>query len=248
MTKTVAPPTNDISASPPKPSPLYVTANSNPLPNRTRESESESVESSTASSSEDGPAGQPKRRSNARLSKPKAPIPADVPPTLLEKDEKFNLTLYKTELCRAFEEGRPCKFGDGCLFAHGRDQLRNVPRHPKYKTEICRVYHSGGTCPYGVRCRFIHDFTEARTNWASAWQKWQEQLEALQAEIASADAQSNPPSRSRTSSVEDHLPGMGTGELNQFSKSHSRAASREDHRLSVFASLLGKEETSTMDN
>ena len=43
-----------------------------------------------------------------------------------------------------------------CQFAHGKDELRPVLRHPKYKTEICRTFHSTGTCPYGKRCRFIH--------------------------------------------------------------------------------------------
>lgn len=166
-------------------------------------------------------------------------IPENVPASLLEKEQKFNLSLYKTELCRAYEEGRPCRFGEGCLFAHGRDQLRSVPRHPKYKTEICRVYHTGGACPYGVRCRFIHDFGEARTSWASAWQKWQEQLESLsETSESSSSSSSDPahivPSRSRTSSVEDSL-AAGLGER-KFDKGHSRALSGE-HRLSVFASL-----------
>ena len=104
------------------------------------------------------------------------PIPADVPQALLEKD-KFNLSLYKTELCRTWEESKECKFGTGCLFAHGKAELRQVPRHPKYKTEICRAYHTVGTCAYGARCRFIHDFNEARTSWAPEWQHWQAELE-----------------------------------------------------------------------
>ncbi len=104
------------------------------------------------------------------------PIPADVPQALLEKD-KFNLSLYKTELCRTWEESKECKFGGGCLFAHGKAELRQVPRHPKYKTEICRAYHTVGTCAYGARCRFIHDFNEARASWAPEWQQWQAELE-----------------------------------------------------------------------
>ena len=43
-----------------------------------------------------------------------------------------------------------------CQFAHGRDELRPVMRHPKYKTEVCRTFAQSGTCPYGSRCRFIH--------------------------------------------------------------------------------------------
>ena len=69
---------------------------------------------------------------------------------------------YKTELCRPFQEYRVCKYGDKCQFAHGEQDLRIMPRHPKYKTELCRTYHSTGFCPYGPRCHFIHNLDEAR--------------------------------------------------------------------------------------
>lgn len=49
------------------------------------------------------------------------------------------LGLYKTELCRSWEEKGSCRYGSKCQFAHGEEELRKVPRHPKYKTEICRV-------------------------------------------------------------------------------------------------------------
>lgn len=67
------------------------------------------------------------------------------------------LNLYKTELCRSWEEKGTCRYGAKCQFAHGEDELRKVSRHPKvsrrhakatttyiccpsqYKTEICRV-------------------------------------------------------------------------------------------------------------
>ncbi len=41
-------------------------------------------------------------------------------------------------------------------FAHTREELRPVQRHPKYKTEVCRTFATSGSCPYGTRCRFIH--------------------------------------------------------------------------------------------
>lgn len=66
------------------------------------------------------------------------------------------LGLYKTELCRSWEEKGTCRYGAKCQFAHGEDELRNVPRHPKYKTEICRTFWVSGACPYGKRCCFIH--------------------------------------------------------------------------------------------
>ena len=65
-------------------------------------------------------------------------------------------SLYKTELCRSWEETGACRYGVKCQFAHGRDELRPVLRHPKYKTEVCRTFAQNGTCPYGTRCRFIH--------------------------------------------------------------------------------------------
>ncbi|KAI0343972.1 hypothetical protein BDW22DRAFT_1110352 [Trametopsis cervina] len=66
------------------------------------------------------------------------------------------LGLYKTELCRSWEEKGTCRYGAKCQFAHGEDELRQVQRHPKYKTEICRTFWVSGSCPYGKRCCFIH--------------------------------------------------------------------------------------------
>lgn len=64
--------------------------------------------------------------------------------------------LYKTELCRSWEETGTCRYGAKCQFAHSREELHPVHRHPKYKTELCRTFSNTGTCPYGTRCRFIH--------------------------------------------------------------------------------------------
>jgi tristetraprolin len=41
------------------------------------------------------------------------------------------LGLYKTELCRSWEEKGTCRYAGKCQFAHGEDELRNVSRHPK---------------------------------------------------------------------------------------------------------------------
>ncbi|KAK7058313.1 hypothetical protein VNI00_001944 [Paramarasmius palmivorus] len=75
------------------------------------------------------------------------------------------LGLYKTELCRSWEEKGSCRYGTKCQFAHGEQELRKVARHPKYKTEICRTFWVSGSCPYGKRCCFIH--TELPANPAS---------------------------------------------------------------------------------
>jgi len=78
-------------------------------------------------------------------------------PSLPSKWSFKRATLYKTELCRAFEETGKCKFGDECIFAHSEEELRpRVDRHPKYKTRICRTFWEQGECPYGKRCCFIH--------------------------------------------------------------------------------------------
>jgi len=64
--------------------------------------------------------------------------------------------LYKTEMCRSYEETGSCRYGMKCQFAHSSAEIRTVTRHPKYKTEVCKTFHTIGTCPYGKRCRFIH--------------------------------------------------------------------------------------------
>lgn len=73
------------------------------------------------------------------------------------EEELTHQNLYKTELCRSWQETGSCRYGSKCQFAHGMEELRPVLRHPKYKTEICRTFHTLGTCPYGTRCRFIHN-------------------------------------------------------------------------------------------
>jgi len=72
------------------------------------------------------------------------------------EEELTTQNLYKTELCRSFEDTGTCRYGSKCQFAHGVSDLRPVLRHPKYKTEVCKTFHTIGTCPYGKRCRFIH--------------------------------------------------------------------------------------------
>lgn len=40
-------------------------------------------------------------------------------------------SLYKTELCRSWEEKGSCRYGPKCQFAHGEEELKKVQRHPK---------------------------------------------------------------------------------------------------------------------
>lgn len=72
------------------------------------------------------------------------------------EDELSGQNRYKTELCKSFGDTGACRYGVKCQFAHGKEEIRGVLRHPKYKTEICKTFHTTGTCPYGIRCRFIH--------------------------------------------------------------------------------------------
>jgi hypothetical protein len=72
------------------------------------------------------------------------------------EDELAIQNRYKTELCKSYTDTGICRYGTKCQFAHGKEEIRPILRHPKYKTEICKTFHSTGTCPYGIRCRFIH--------------------------------------------------------------------------------------------
>lgn len=74
------------------------------------------------------------------------------------------VVLYKTEMCRSFEETGTCKYGAKCQFAHDPLEIRSIPRHPRYKTEICKTFWQLGNCPYGKRCCFIHTENELRNS------------------------------------------------------------------------------------
>lgn len=75
--------------------------------------------------------------------------------------EYRKMNLFKTEMCRSFEETGQCKYGDLCHFAHSADELRPVKRHPRYKSEVCKTFWEKGSCPYGKRCCFIHHHRES---------------------------------------------------------------------------------------
>lgn len=65
--------------------------------------------------------------------------------------------LFKTEICRAFQDNGRCRYGSKCQFAHNLNELREINRHPRYKTQYCKKFNENGFCPYGTRCCFIHE-------------------------------------------------------------------------------------------
>jgi len=80
------------------------------------------------------------------------------------EEELMKQNLYKTELCQSWMETGACRYGPKCQYAHGKDEVRPVIRHPKYKTENCKTFSNTGQCPYGKRCRFVHQYAEYRAD------------------------------------------------------------------------------------
>lgn len=93
------------------------------------------------------------------------------------------MTLYKTEICRSFEENGFCRYGPKCQFAHSLSELRLVERHPRYKTEICKTYWDDGTCPYGKRCCFIHRREEIKSEEIKSVEE-QEEIETIDIQVS----------------------------------------------------------------
>ena len=67
------------------------------------------------------------------------------------------LGLYKTELCRSWEEKGTCRYGPKCQFAHGEDEIRKVSRHPKV-----------GVCSFCLVCNITdnHAWCSTRPKYA----------------------------------------------------------------------------------
>jgi len=78
------------------------------------------------------------------------------------EEELTKQNLYKTEFCQSWMATGDCRYGAKCQYAHGKEELRFVIRHPKYKTENCKTFSTTGQCPYGKRCRFVHQLMELR--------------------------------------------------------------------------------------
>lgn len=94
--------------------------------------------------------------------------------------------LFKTKLCKAFEETGTCSRGDSCNFAHGNDELREAPEggsqfqkndnsgggwrndgnkggsdfkqgfQQQRKPTVQCRGWKEGNCSFGNKCRFLH--------------------------------------------------------------------------------------------
>jgi hypothetical protein len=105
-------------------------------------------------------------KNNIRLKTPSTPHikgldSASVAESVNEETNK-KPNLYKTELCRTWEETGTCRYNNKCQFAHGAAELKAVERHPKYKTQMCKTFSERGTCPYGKRCCFVHTSSQSQ--------------------------------------------------------------------------------------
>ncbi len=79
-----------------------------------------------------------KNQQNSVISAP--PTPTLSPARGSKESNPKKGTLYKTELCRSWEETGQCRYGNKCQFAHSLNELRLVNRHPKYKSmSICHL-------------------------------------------------------------------------------------------------------------
>ncbi|KAL1915371.1 uncharacterized protein VTP21DRAFT_6829 [Calcarisporiella thermophila] len=73
-----------------------------------------------------------------------------------EDEERKKSELYRTEMCRTFEEKGYCPYGKKCEYAHSESELRPIYRPWNFKTKPCRTFHEKGHCPYGKRCHYRH--------------------------------------------------------------------------------------------
>lgn len=62
----------------------------------------------------------------------------------MRMNEKSHVQLWRTKLCREWEDRGVCSNGDACEYAHGTNQLH------------CYYFQAGLICKFGDRCRKIH--------------------------------------------------------------------------------------------
>ena len=103
-----------------------------------------------------------------------SPTPASRPSTRrqVEDESERPAQLYKTRMCKNYEQAGTCKFGDKCNFAHGKEDLRRGSGGSAassrssgggggsgsscgYKKKLCDRF-AGGSCLYADKCTFAH--------------------------------------------------------------------------------------------
>lgn len=63
---------------------------------------------------------------------------------------------FKTELCKNFQAGEVCAFGDKCCFAHGEEELRAAPEYFENEDlKFCPDFEDG-FCREGMDCPLSH--------------------------------------------------------------------------------------------
>jgi len=92
-----------------------------------------------------------------------------IPNRTLDRDK--TVQKFKTKVCIFWLTPEGCPYGDRCLYAHGKLQLRedrgesNVPGidpdvNERYKTRLCRFMLAKSPCPHGPRCTYAHSYDE----------------------------------------------------------------------------------------
>ncbi|KAJ9178086.1 hypothetical protein P3X46_009998 [Hevea brasiliensis] len=66
------------------------------------------------------------------------------------------ISVYKTELCRSWEEFGQCRYGSKCQFAHGKEELRPTcfPMKSKAETHAFKS-HTAASYSFGQKSRFL---------------------------------------------------------------------------------------------
>ena len=100
---------------------------------------------------------------------------ASMPAFFQAQAAQYN-NLYKTQLCKHFQQTNHCHVGSRCHFAHGEHEMRkreeplpmevqmkmmNIP-YNNYKTQRCKYFDQEGTCKFGKNCSYAHGEYEMR--------------------------------------------------------------------------------------
>ncbi|KAK7363171.1 hypothetical protein VNO77_05302 [Canavalia gladiata] len=65
-------------------------------------------------------------------------------------------SVFKTEICRAWEESGNCRYNSKCQFAHGKEELHPSRLSMKNKSGTCKSSIRAGSSMHGSSSRIIH--------------------------------------------------------------------------------------------